>query len=46
MYTHPTALVIGAGLGGIASAARLARAGFQMKETNPNPAPMKPKKGM
>jgi phytoene desaturase len=31
MYTHPTALVIGAGLGGIAAAARLARAGFNVR---------------
>jgi phytoene desaturase len=30
-YSHPTALVIGAGLGGIAAAARLARAGFNVK---------------
>ena len=30
-YSHPTALVIGAGLGGIVTAARLAQAGFSVK---------------
>jgi phytoene desaturase len=30
-YARPTALVIGAGLGGIVTAARLARAGFQVR---------------
>jgi phytoene desaturase len=39
MYTHPTALVIGAGLGGIATAARLARAGFTVKVLEKNGAP-------
>jgi len=39
MYTHPTALVIGAGLGGIATAARLARAGFQVRVVEKNEAP-------
>src|SRR5690349_20413443 len=38
-YTHPTALVIGAGLGGIAAAARLARAGFQVRVLEKNEAP-------
>ena len=39
MYTHPTALVIGAGLGGIATSARLARAGFAVKVLEKNEAP-------
>src|SRR5438034_1617649 len=39
MYTHPTALVIGAGLGGIVTAARLARAGFQVQVLEKNEAP-------
>ena len=39
MYSHPTALVIGAGLGGIATAARLARAGFQVRVLEKNEAP-------
>jgi phytoene desaturase len=38
-YTHPTALVIGAGLGGIATAARLAGAGFQVRVLEKNGAP-------
>jgi phytoene desaturase len=38
-YTHPTALVIGAGLGGIATAARLARAGFQVRVLEKNGIP-------
>jgi phytoene desaturase len=38
MYSHPTALVIGAGLGGIATAARLARAGFNVKVLEKNEA--------
>lgn len=37
--TQPTALVIGAGLGGIATAARLARAGFQVTVLEKNAAP-------
>ena len=39
MKTHPTALVIGAGLGGIAAAARLARAGYQVTVLEKNEAP-------
>jgi phytoene desaturase len=39
MYTHPTALVIGAGLGGIATAARLARAGYTVRVLEKNWAP-------
>src|ERR1051326_826968 len=38
MYSHPTAVVIGAGLGGIATAARLARAGFNVKVLEKNEA--------
>jgi phytoene dehydrogenase-like protein len=38
-YSHPTALVIGAGLGGIATAARLARAGFNVKVLEKQEAP-------
>ncbi len=38
-YSHPTALVIGAGLGGIATAARLARAGFNVKVLEKQAAP-------
>ena len=39
MKTHPTALVIGAGLGGIAAAARLARAGYGVTVLEKNEAP-------
>ena len=39
MKTHPTALVIGAGLGGIATAARLARAGYSVKVLEKNGTP-------
>ncbi len=39
MYSHSTALVIGAGLGGIATAARLARAGFNVKVLEKNETP-------
>jgi phytoene desaturase len=39
MTTQPTALVIGAGLGGIATAARLARAGYQVTVLEKNEAP-------
>jgi phytoene desaturase len=38
-YSHPTALVIGAGLGGIATAARLAQAGFNVKVLEKQEAP-------
>src|SRR5215472_7506802 len=38
METHPTALVIGAGLGGIATAARLARAGYSVTVLEKNEA--------
>jgi phytoene desaturase len=38
-YSHPTALVIGAGLGGIATAAHLARAGFNVKVLEKQQAP-------
>lgn len=39
MNTQPTALVIGAGLGGIATAARLARAGFDVQVLEKNGFP-------
>lgn len=39
MDRHPTALVIGAGLGGIAAAARLARAGFTVRVLEKNGMP-------
>jgi phytoene desaturase len=39
MDIHPTVLVIGAGLGGIATAARLARAGFNVQVLEKNGTP-------
>ena len=36
MSSHPTALVIGAGIGGIAAAARLARNGYQVTVVEKN----------
>lgn len=39
MNSHPTALVIGAGLGGIAAAARLARCGYQVTVLEKNASP-------
>jgi phytoene desaturase len=39
MCSRPTVLVIGAGLGGIAAAARLARSGFQVTVLEKNSAP-------
>ena len=39
MQMHPTALVIGAGLGGIAAAARLSRAGFDVSVLEKNATP-------
>jgi len=39
MSTHPTVLVIGAGLGGIAAAARLARNGYQVTVLEKNSMP-------
>lgn len=39
MYSRPTVLVIGAGVGGIAAAARLARSGFQVTVLEKNSAP-------
>ncbi len=37
--SHPTALVIGAGIGGIATAARLARSGYHVTVLEKNPTP-------
>ncbi|MBI4791137.1 MAG: phytoene desaturase [Chloroflexi bacterium] len=39
MNSHPTALVIGAGIGGIAAAARLARSGYQVTVVEKNATP-------
>jgi phytoene desaturase len=39
MNSHPTAIVIGAGLGGIAAAARLARSGYHVTVLEKNAAP-------
>ena len=39
MNSHPTALVIGAGIGGIAAAARLARSGYQVTIVEKNDTP-------
>src|SRR5919199_5759800 len=39
MNSHPTALIIGAGLGGIATAARLARNGYDVTVLEKNDAP-------
>jgi phytoene desaturase len=39
MNSHPTTLVIGAGLGGIAAAARLARSGYQVTVLEKNASP-------
>jgi len=39
IHSHPTALVIGAGLGGIVTAARLTRAGFSVKVLEKQEAP-------
>ncbi|MBN1202031.1 MAG: phytoene desaturase [Anaerolineae bacterium] len=39
MNSHPKALVIGAGLGGIATAARLARSGYQVTVVEKNASP-------
>lgn len=39
MNSHPTALVIGAGIGGIATAARLARSGYQVTVVEKNGKP-------
>ena len=39
MNSHPTAIVIGAGLGGIAAAARLARCGYRVTVLEKNASP-------
>jgi phytoene desaturase len=39
MFSHPTALIVGAGLGGIAAAARLARQGYQVTVLEKNATP-------
>jgi phytoene desaturase len=39
MKSHPTAIIIGAGLGGIAAAGRLARQGYQVKVIEKNSLP-------